>query len=39
LFAVAPADVQQSYDAQSQHEAHEMLEIPAIIAAESTVGA
>lgn len=36
---MAPADVQQSYDAQSQHEAHEMLEIPAIIAAESTVGA
>jgi SAM-dependent methyltransferase len=36
---VAPSDVKQSYDSQSQHEAHEMLEIPAIIAAESTVGA
>ncbi len=36
---MAPSDVKQSYDSQSQHEAHEMLEIPAIIAAESTVGA
>ncbi len=33
------SDVKQSYDSQSQHEFHEMLEIPATIAAESTVGA
>lgn len=33
------SDVKQSYDSQSQHEIHEMLEIPATIAAESTVGA
>ncbi len=36
---MAPSDVKLSYDSQSQHEAHQMLEIPAIINAESTVGA
>jgi SAM-dependent methyltransferase len=36
---VTSSDVKQSYDSQSQHEFHEMLEIPAIIAAESAVGA
>jgi len=36
---MSPSDVEQSYDSQSQYEAREMLEIPAIIVAESTVDA